>query len=94
MCGQRLRGLALRVGGEDAPPHEHVFAHREPQRALLLLVAEIGEVGVEQVVGGVALTGSAEADHVDQHFREGVAGIGPVRAALGLEVEEQAAVAD
>jgi 4-hydroxy-tetrahydrodipicolinate synthase len=41
-----------------------------------------------------ALRAFQEADDIHQHLREGVAGIGPVGAALALEVEEEAAVAD
>lgn len=51
-------------------------------------------MGVEQVVRLVSAPLARQADHVHQHLRESIAGIGPVHAALGLEVEEQAAIAD
>ena len=53
---ERRAGLALRVAGEDAAAHQHVFAHRKPD-ARLLLVADEGQMRVEEVVRLVALAG-------------------------------------
>src|ERR1700730_16810322 len=57
----RLRGrgdgcprLALRTGGDHAALLQHVFAYRQ-SRAGLLLVADQRQMGVEQIVRGVAL---------------------------------------
>ena len=51
-------------------------------------------MGVEQIMRGVALAGLLQLHDIDQQFREGVAGHGAVGAALHLEIEEQAAIAD
>ncbi|MET0917484.1 MAG: hypothetical protein ABWY07_03555, partial [Burkholderiales bacterium] len=48
---------------------------------------------VEEVVRLVALAFDRKAHDVDEHVREAVARVRAVRAALHLEVEEQATVA-
>ncbi|MNN21957.1 hypothetical protein D3C81_1352960 [compost metagenome] len=88
----RRRRLALGGRGQQAAPHHHVLAHRQP-RAGLLLVAQQRQVGIEQVVGCLALAGGREAHHVAEHVREAVARVGAVGAAFHLVVEEQAVVA-
>src|SRR5215831_12457987 len=52
--GERRAGPAQRVGGDHAAAHQHVLAHRE-SRPRLLLVADEGQVRVEEVVRRVAL---------------------------------------
>ena len=44
--------LALRLGGDDAAPHEHVLAHRQAD-ALLLLVAQKRQMRVEHLADDV-----------------------------------------
>ena len=55
-CGDGGAGLALGAGGDDAALLQHVFAHRKPG-AGLLLVADQRQMGVEQIMRGVALAG-------------------------------------
>ena len=50
-------------------------------------------MGVEKVVRFLAPPLARQPHHVDQHFREGVAGHRAIGAPLHLEIEEQAAVA-
>ena len=52
-----------------------------------------GQVSVEKVMRFLAPTLARETHHVDQHFREGVAGHRAINSALHFEVKEQAAVA-
>src|ERR1700738_5297990 len=52
--GNARTRLALRAGGDHAAFLQHVFAHRQA-RAGLLLVADQRQMGVEQVMRGVAL---------------------------------------
>ena len=65
----------------------------EAERPLLLLVSQIGQVGVEQVVRVVPTTGCRQLHDVDQHFGKRVACVRSVRAAIHLEIEEETAVA-
>ena len=60
---------------------------------MLLLVSDERKVGVEEVVGGVAVALLHEVDDVDEHVGEGVAGHCAVGSTLHLEVEEEATVA-
>ena len=85
-------GLSLRVGCENAALHHHIFARGEAD-ALLLLIADKGQVGVEQVVRLLAPPFVRQPHDVDQHFREGIAGHRAIDAAFHFEVEEQPAVA-
>ncbi len=89
----RRARLALGAGRDDAALLQHVFAHGQAD-AGLLLVADQRQMRVEQVMRGVALAGLGQLDDIDQQFREGIAGHGAVGAALHLEIEEQAAIAD
>ena len=50
-------------------------------------------MGVKKVVRFLAPPLVRQPHHVDQHFREGVAGHRAIDAALHLEIEEEAAVA-
>src|SRR4029079_4807731 len=72
-CGGRERRtvLARGVGSDDAAPHHHVFAYREP-RTGLLLVADERKVRVEKRVRVVALAFLRQANDVDEHVGEAV----------------------
>src|ERR1700704_1416057 len=70
-CRNARTRLALRAGGDHATLLQHIFAHRQA-RTGLLLVADQWQMGVEQIVRGVALAGFREFYNVDQQFREGV----------------------
>ena len=78
--------------GDGAAFLQDVFADGETD-VLLLLVADEGKVGVEEIVGGVAVALLGEVDDVDEHVGEPVAGHGAVGSTLKLEVEEERAVA-
>src|ERR1700738_2999945 len=52
--GNARTRLALRAGGDHAALLQHVFAYRQA-RAGLLLVADQRQMGVEQIMRGVAL---------------------------------------
>src|ERR1035441_2892463 len=78
--------------GDGAALLQDVFADGQTN-ALLLLVTDEREVGVEEVVGGVAVALPGEVDDVDEHVRKGVASHRAIRAAVHLEVEKQAAIA-
>jgi hypothetical protein len=77
---------------DEPAPLQHVLAHRQSDTGLLL-VAQQRQVGVEQVVRGVALACALQPHDVAQHVGERVTGHRAVGAALAFEVEEQPAVA-
>ena len=60
--------LALGIGGDDPPSHEHVFANGKPD-TLLLLVADQGQMGVEKVVSRIPPAGPGEPHDFDEHVR-------------------------
>src|ERR1035441_457916 len=71
---------------------QDVLADREAE-ALLLLVTDEREVGVEEIVRGVSLARVRELNDIDQHVGERIAGHCAVGSPLHLEVEKEAAVA-
>ena len=85
-------GLSLRVGDENAAPHHHVFARGQAD-ALLLLIADQGQMGVKKVVCFLTPPLARQPHDVNQHLREGVAGHRAIDSALHLEIEEQSTVA-
>ena len=75
---ERAAGLALRVAGNRPAPHHHIFAHRQSD-ALLMLVAQIGQMRIEEVVRLVAPPGCGEPHDLHQHVGKGVTGHGASR---------------
>ena len=71
---------------------QDILADREAD-ALLLLVTDEREVGIEEIVRGVSLARVRELDDIDQHVWECIAGHCAVGSPLHLEVEKEAAVA-
>src|SRR6185437_5742476 len=55
--------LALRVGGDDPAPHHHIFPDGEAH-ALLLLVADKRQMGVEKIVSLIAFSLAGQAHDV------------------------------
>jgi hypothetical protein len=85
-------GLSLRVGGENAAPHHHVFVRGQAD-ALLLLMEDQGKLASKRVARFLAPPSRDSGTTSISISGEGVAGHRAIDSALHLEIEEQATVA-